>query len=45
MQDQIQFSSDSRESALATNKVLRNTYAPTFNDTYIQRSDCNDSHF
>jgi len=27
MQDQIQFSSDSRESALATNKVLRNTYA------------------
>lgn len=27
MQDQIQFSSSSRESALATNKVLRNTYA------------------
>lgn len=27
MQDQIQFSSDSRKSALATNKVLRNTYA------------------
>ena len=27
MQDQIQFSGDSRESALATNKVLRNTYA------------------
>jgi modulator of FtsH protease len=27
MQDQIQFSSNSQESALATNKVLRNTYA------------------
>tara|TARA_B100000780_G_C21024381_1_gene410611 strand:+ start:143 stop:811 length:669 start_codon:yes stop_codon:yes gene_type:complete len=27
MQDQIQFSTKSRESALATNKVLRNTYA------------------
>jgi modulator of FtsH protease len=27
MQDQIQFSSSSKESALATNKVLRNTYA------------------
>ena len=27
MQDQIQFSSNSKESALATNKVLRNTYA------------------
>jgi len=27
MQDQVQFTSSSRESALATNKVLRNTYA------------------
>ena len=27
MQDQVQFSSNSKESALATNKVLRNTYA------------------
>ncbi|MEZ7819345.1 Bax inhibitor-1/YccA family protein [Candidatus Njordibacter sp. Uisw_039] len=27
MQDQIQFSSSAKESALATNKVLRNTYA------------------
>ena len=27
MQDQIQFTSNSRDSALATNKVLRNTYA------------------
>jgi len=27
MQDQVQFTSTSRESALATNKVLRNTYA------------------
>jgi len=27
MQDQVQFSSNAKESALATNKVLRNTYA------------------